>query len=184
MAMLFITHDLGIVGARSPTTSRDAARARSSKPGRWRTSSPIRSIPIRERCSPPSRKGEPPPRDARAPTIVERGEPAGLVSDQARLSSPHGRSREGGRRRFARRARGRDGRRRRRIGLRQDDARARDVAADPLGRRRSPIAGGAIEGLERRRRCGRCGARCRSSSRTRSARCRRACRSPRSSRRA
>ena len=121
---------------------RDRHAARANRRGGDRSSGvrPIRSIPIRERCSRRS------PRAIRRPPIRrgadgrERRQSARLVSDPAGLPAAHRRSCESGRWRFARRARGADRRRRRRIRLGQDDARPRDPAAHPLAKGRSPIA--------------------------------------------
>ena len=183
MAMLFITHDLGIVRKIADrvcvmTEGRDRrARARSPR------SSTRRSTPTRNGSSRPSRRAAP----TRSPTarrsLVEAGpikvwfpiKRGFLRRTVGHVKAVDGVSRRG--------ARGRDGRRRRRIRLRQDDARPRHPAPDLVGRAdrlpRPPHRRPA-----RQARCGRCARTCRSSSRTPTARSRRACRSPRSSRRA
>ncbi len=104
----------------------------------------------------------------------------GLVPDPPRPAPPGQGLCQGGRRRLAGAARRRDpgGRRRKRLG--QDDARPGAVAPARL-RGRHPLRRARHRAARSRSGCGRCGARCRSSSRTPIRACRRACRSRRSS---
>ena len=130
-----------------------------------RACSPSRSILIRGRCSPPSRKASRrrpihARRRSRAPTNLRVWFPI----KRGFLRRTVG-SRQSGRRRFARRARGPDGRRRRRIRARARRRSASRSCGSSARRGRSPIAGARSTGCTPRR-CGRCGATCRSSSRT------------------
>ena len=79
-----------------------------------------------------------------------------------------------GRRRELRGAGGRDARPRRRVGLRQVDARPDDRAAARADGRRDHLPRAADRGPRRAASCGRCAGRCRSSSRTRTRRSTRA----------
>ena len=174
MAIVFITHDLGIV-------RRIADRVYVMRSGEVvedgddrRRSSPARSIPIRSMllaAEPTGRKAPPPPS---APVLLEgtqrRGRPSSSAAafwpaqplmlravDRVSICA----------------AAGPDHRHRRRIRLGQVDARPRAAAA-AAERRRHPFRRPRHLRRRPRRRCGRCGANCRSSSRIRSARCRRA----------
>ena len=134
MAMLFITHDLGIVRKLADDVVRDAARQdRRGGAGR-RDLRQSRSIPIRRALLAAEPKGEPPPADPSRAACRRR-------ADDLKVWFPIKRG-------FLRRtvghvkavdgvslvaARGADARRRRRIRLGQDDARPRDAAAHPLG---------------------------------------------------
>ena len=170
MAMLFITHDLGIVRkiaddvavmqkgkiVETGKVTRDFRRAAASlhqNADRRRTE----GLAARRQCG---RKNH--PRGQRHPR---------LVSDQARLLPQDRRLRQGGRWGQRARARRRDARRCRRIRLRQNDARPRHPAAYPLGRARLFFSA-ATSRLSTSRRCGRCGATCRSSFKIPTVRCR------------
>ena len=132
MAMLFITHDLSIVRKHRRRRRRDAARAASSRRARRRSVFADPRHPYTRALLAAEPKGDPPPADRRRADDRERRRRARLVSDPQRLPAPHRRSRQSGRRRFARGARGADGRRRRRIRLGQDHAWPRDLAAHPV----------------------------------------------------
>ena len=133
MAMLFITHDLGIV-------RKIADRVCVMKEGK--IVEPGRSHDVFERPQHPYTRAllaaEPKPDPAPLqPRRADRGrdrQSEGLVSDQARRAAQGGRPHQGGRRRQHRGAQGRDARHRRRIRLGQDHARPRDPAADLVGR--------------------------------------------------
>ena len=180
MAMLFITHDLGIVRKLADDV---AVMQR----GRIVEAGPVAEIFSRPQHAytrallAAEPKGEPPEADAQArPVVTGRGH-QGVVPDQARLPAPHRRLYQGGRRRLARRARRPDARHRRRI---RAPARRRSgwrCCGSSVRRGRSPISAAASTAGAARR-CGPCGATCRSSFRTPMGRCRRACRSPESSR--
>ncbi len=180
MAMLFITHDLGLV-------RRIADDVCVMQHGRIVEAGPVQSLfaapkhPYTQALLAAEPSGAANPARARRADHSLDGTIARVVSDPARLSAPRGRSCEGGGRRLADAARRRDGRRRRRVGFGQDDAGSRAVAVDPL-RGADRLYGPAHRRLRPRRRCARCAAICRWCFKTRSARCRRACRWPRSSR--
>ena len=183
MAMLLITHDLGIVRKHGRPRLRHAATARSSKTG---AAEDVFAAP-QHRLYAASARGR------------AQGRAAGADDQRARSSSrrddlkvwfpikrgllqrtvDHVKAVDGA---VAEAARRRDARRRRRIGLRQDDARPR--ASCGSSRRKGPIAyvGKRIDGFDVAADAAAAQARCRSSSRTPTARCRRACRSARSSR--
>ena len=102
MAMLFITHDLGIVRKVAERCRGDAARAhRRGGAGRARVfAHPAASLhqgAARRRAQGRSAC----PTDPAAPVVLERRGRQGLVPDQARSPPAHGRSCEGGRRRLA-----------------------------------------------------------------------------------
>ena len=147
-------------------------------------SSPTRTIPIRGRCLRPSPKGDAAARrsvgadDRRAPTTCE----SGFRSGKGFCAAPSVTSKRSTAFRSCVRE-GQTRRRRRRIRLGQDDAGPRHPAAHPLRGADRLLRAQRIDGLDVEGRCGRSGARCRSSFRTPTARCRRACRWPRSSRR-
>ena len=179
MAMLFITHDLGIV-------RRIADRVCVMLKGKIVEQGPVAEIFDNPQHDYTKRLLAAEPKGRPAADRNRRGDPArsradeDLVPDQDRLPAPHHRPCEGGGRHRDQGPRGRDARRRRRIGLRQDDARPRHPAADLVGRadrlpRQTGSTGSAAPP------CGRSARISRSSSRTPMARCRRACRSPRSS---
>ena len=127
MAMLFITHDLGIVRKIADDVA-VMQRGRIVEAGRTAEvfADPRHEYTRMLLAAEP--KGDPPPADPTAKTILSAERRPRLVPDPQGLSAPHGRSCEGGRRRLGRGARGPDGRRRRRIRLRQDDAGPRDPA--------------------------------------------------------
>ena len=182
MAMLFITHDLGIV-------RKIADRVCVMKDGKIVEENAVAEI-FKSPQHPYTRAllaAEPHPHALQPnPDRRDRAEdrrPEGLVSDQARRDAQDRRPHQGGRRRQRRGAQGRDARRGRRVGLGQDHARPRHPAADLL-RWPDRVHGQSAAGACASRRCGRTAATCRSCSRTPTARCRRACRCPTSSRRA
>ena len=129
MAMLFITHDLGIVRRLADRVCvMTARRDRRSGHGTPKFSE-LAAAQLHHICSRPSRgRSARQPMREDAPVIVRTDEPARLVSDQAAVSSPDRRPHQGGRWRERRSAQGTDARRRRQIRLRQDDARPRDPA--------------------------------------------------------
>ena len=180
MAMLFITHDLGIV-------RKLADRVCVMNQGKIVEHGPVERVftaaehPYTRDCWPPSRSPIRRRRAAGAGGGRDRG-PQGLVSDQARRAAQGGRPHQGGRRHQHRGAQGRDAGRGRRIGLRQDHARPRHPAAD-LVRRARWCSWATPSRASSSSRCGRSAATCRSCSRTPTARSARACRSPTSSRR-
>ena len=179
MALLFITHDLGIVRK----IASDVAvmqKGKSSKRARPPRCSPIRSTPTPRCCSPPSRRARRRARRARAP-IVE--------AENLRVWFP---IRQGFLRRTVGHVKAVDGvsltvREGQTVGVVGESGSGKTtlgLAILRLIRSQGTIAycGRGLSGLSVKR-CGRSGARCRSSSRTPTARCRRGCRSPRSSRR-
>ena len=184
MAMLFITHDLGIVRKIADRVCvMTQGRDRRARAGRAR-SSRARSTPTRGSCSPPSRRAAPNPVAARRADHRRGRTDQGLVPDQARLLQTHRRPREGGRRRLDRASA-----RARPSASSASPARARPRSALPCCGSISSEGPIVFLGKRHRRararaRCGRCARTCRSSSRTPTARCRRACRWPRSSPRA
>ena len=133
MAMLFITHDLGIVRKiadrvcvmkRRQDRRAGAGRARSSR---------ARSIPTRARCSPPSRRAIRRRCSRDAPVVVETDDLKvwfPIKRGVLRKTVGHIKAVDGVEHRGAQ---GRDARRRRRIRLGQDHARPRDPAADLVG---------------------------------------------------
>ena len=133
MAMLFITHDLGIVRKMArPGLRDDQGPDRRAGPTEEIFANPQHAYTRHLLAAEP--KGDPPHSD---PTRAGRDggrRSEGLVSDQARLPPQDRRPHQGGRRRRRRRARRADARRGRRIGLGQDDARPRADAADLVGR--------------------------------------------------
>ena len=139
MALLFITHDLNVVRQHRRRRDRDAEGGH--RRGRFHGRGVRQSAPPYTRALLAAEpKGEAPPGRFERADHRQRRQSESLVSDPARALPPHRRPRQGGRRRVARRARGPDRRRRRRIRLGQDHARPRDAAAHPLGGSESPIA--------------------------------------------
>ena len=135
MAMLFITHDLGIVRKHRRRRRGDAARP--DRRGRAETAEVFADPqhPYTRMLLAAEPKGEPPPLDAtRAgrssrPTTSKSGSRSSkgfLRRTVGHVKAVDGVSVD--------RARGPDGRRRRRIRLGQDDARPGDPAPHPLGR--------------------------------------------------
>ena len=158
----------------------DAGRDRRERPDR-RRSSPSRSTPTPAGCWRPSRRAGAAPADPAAP-VAGRGR-ATSRSGSRSAAACSAASRATSRRSTACRsrcARGTTLGRRRRKRLGQDDARPRAAAPDSRPRATSASTG-ATSPRRRSGSCGRCGARCRSSSRTRIRACRRGCRSRRSS---
>ena len=124
MAMLFITHDLGIV-------RKIADRVCVMKDGKIVEQGPSSDV-FKSPQHPYTRAllaAEPKPDPAPLqPDGADRGRdrrPEGLVSDQARRDAQDGRPHQGGRRRQRRGAQGRDARHGRRVRLGQDHARPR-----------------------------------------------------------
>ena len=133
MAMLLITHDLGIVrkmaervyimqGGKIVETG--ATEEIFTAPKHAYTRQLLAAEP----------KGIPPAANDAAPVVVETDDLEGLVPDQEGRAPPHGRLRQGRRRALAQAARRPDARRRRQIGLRQDDARSRHHASHLVAR--------------------------------------------------
>ena len=129
MAMLFITHNLGIV-------RRIADRVAVMQAGEIVETGPTARI-FAEPSHPYTRKllaaepsGQPRPGPRRRPDGRRHRAPPRLVPDPPRPAPPHRRPHQGGQRRHRRDPRRRDPRRRRRVGLRQDHPRARHHAAD------------------------------------------------------
>ena len=154
MAMLFITHDLGIV-RRIADDVCVMQRGRIVEAGRRRDVFAAPRHPYTRMLLAAEPKGEPPPVDRSAPSRSSRRTTCASGSRSARgflrrtvghVKAVDGVSLDG--------ARGRDGRRRRRIRLGQDDARPRDAAPHPL---EGPIVycGRGIDGLDGEGRCGR-----------------------------
>ena len=179
MSLLFITHDLGIV-------RRIADRVCVMKGGEIVEQGPVEQVFNSAEASLYARsaRGRAEARSGAAAAGCAGGDVGrrseGLVSDQARVDAQDGRPHQGGRRRQHRGAQGRDARRRRRIRLGQDHARAGAAAADLVERAASCSSARTSRACASRR-CGRSGATCRSCSRIRSARSARACRSATSS---
>ena len=183
MAMLFITHDLGIVRkiADRVCVMKDGKIVEQGA-GRARLHG-ARSIPTRARCSPPSRS---PTRRRRSPTRrwclqtddlkvwfpIKRGVLRKVVGHIKAVDGVSVEVRKGETLGVV----GESGSGKTTLGL----AILRLISSDgPIVFMGKPIAGPADS-----RRCGRSAATCRSCSRIPTARCRRACRSPTSSRRA
>ena len=183
MAILFITHDLGIVRKIADRVCvMKEGKIVEHGHGRGRVSRAAASLharAARRRAQGPARR-----RSIRSGDVIIRTDDLKvwfpIKRGVLRRMVGHIKAVDGVSHRGAAR---RDARHRRRVRLRQDDARARDPAphllrrADRLPRQRS--AGPQVPA-----RCGRSGATCRSCSRTPTARSARACRSPTSSRRA
>ena len=133
MSLLFITHDLGIV-------RRIADRVCVMNGGKIVEKGSVEQVfevaaaSLHARTA--GRGAEARPGAAAAGVAGrDRGRrPQGLVSDPARSVAQDGRPHQGGGRRDAEGAQGRNARRRRRIRVRQDHARAGAVAADFVGR--------------------------------------------------
>ena len=147
MAMLFITHDLGIVRKIADTVC-------VMKEGKIVEQGPVervfsaRSIPIRARCSPPSRSPIRRRCSRSAPVVVEtdnlkvwfpikRGVMRRVVGHIKAVDGVEHRG-----------AQGRDARHRRRIRLGQDHARPRDPAADLVATARSCSWARPLQGLK------------------------------------
>ena len=182
MAMLLITHDLGVVRKMADRVyvMNDGPRGRGRQDGR-------RARAAAARLHAPPDVGAAQGVAARAQPFraggAGDGEPQGLVPDQEGPVAPHRRPREGRGRRVAQVARRRDHRRRGRVRLRQDHAGPGAAAARLLA------GADRLRGQTHRRprlggHAARCARRCRWCSRTPTGRSRRASPSARSSRRA
>ena len=132
--------------ARWPSASTSCRAARSSRRAPPRRSSPSRSMPIRKPSAGGRAEGQAAGSQRRGARRRRDRRPQGVVPDQAGLSAPHGRLREGRGRAVAQAARGADARRRRQIRLGQDDARARHPAARSRRKGRSPTSASASTG--------------------------------------
>jgi microcin C transport system ATP-binding protein len=131
MAMLFITHDLGIVRRKSRAVC-VMKEGEIVEHGPWRRCSPTPQHPYTRTCCRPSRRAS---RPGTPPTRSFPGRrPQGLVPGQEGSSAAHRRPHQGGRRRRSHGPRGPDRGRRRRIRFGQDDARPGAPAADLLHR--------------------------------------------------
>ncbi len=87
MAIVFITHDLGIV-RRFADRVYVMRQARWSRRARRKRSSSTRSMPIRKCCWPPSRPARKAPPPANAPVAARRQECRGDASGSAAASCP------------------------------------------------------------------------------------------------
>ena len=175
MAMLYITHDLGIV-------RKIADRVCVMSKGKIVEQGPVERVytapehPYTRALLAAEPKGVAPPINDSAPVVIKTDDLKIWFPIKRGVHAQDRRPHQGGGRRQHRGARGRDARRGRRVRLGQDHARARHHAADLLRR------ADRVHGQDRRtacssRRCGRSGATCRWCSRIPTARCRRACRS-------
>ena len=179
MAMLFITHDLGIVRK----IADDVAVMQKGKiveTGKMAEIFASPRHPYTQALIAAEPKGTPPADRSAAKTILEANDIRVWFPIKRGFFRKTRRLRQGRRRRLGERARRRDGRRRRRIRLRQNDARPCPPAAHSQRRARSSFSA-AKSKASTSRRCGRCGATCRSSFRTLTDRCRPGFRSPISS---
>ncbi len=133
MAMLFITHDLGIVRKLADTVC-------VMKEGKIVEQGPVERVftapehPYTRALLAAEPKPDPAPINAGCAGRGRDQGPQGLVSDQARRHAPGRRPHQGGRRREHRGAPGRDARHRGRIRLRQDHAGLGHSAAGVVGR--------------------------------------------------
>ncbi len=173
MAIVFITHDLGIVRRFADRVYvMQSRRGRRGRRHRDDLHAP-RSIPTRACCSRPSRpdarRRRRPARRSCSRAAMSRSSSASAAASSAGQPIDHARRRPhlGGA------AEGADDRHRRRIRIRQVDARA-GAAAAAAERGRHPLRRAATYRRPTATQMRRCGANCRSSSRIRSARCRRA----------
>ena len=127
MSMLFITHDLGIV---RKIADRVCVMTKGKIVETGPTQGDLRQPAARLYAAPAGGRaeGQAAGRQRRRQAGHDRQGHQGLVPDQARLLPPHRRPCQGGRRHRCHRARRPDAGRRRRIRLRQDDARPGAVA--------------------------------------------------------
>ena len=166
MAMLFITHDLGIV-RRSPTGSASCPRARSSRQGPTEAIFADPQHAYTSACSPPSRRADRRRRTRRAPIVIEAEDLKVWFPIKRGLPAPHGRPCQGGRRRRSSRCApaqtlgivGESGSGKTTLGL----ALLRLIRAEG----RSPSSASDIDGAVARGHAAAARATCRSSSRTR-----------------
>ena len=133
MALLFITHDLGIVRKFAKRVC-VMTQGRIVEQGATETIFTNPQHPYTKHLLAAEPKGDPPQSDAAAPVVMEADQLKVWFPIRRGFLPQDGRLHQGGRRRRRDRARGADARRRRRIRLGQDDARAGADAAHLVGR--------------------------------------------------
>ena len=177
MALLLITHDLGIVRKMAERVCVMTEGQIVEQGAGRRTSSPGPQHPYTRRLLAAEPKGRPEPAPATAPSWCAADDiRVWFPIKRGLLSAPSATSRRSTA--FARRLQGRaHAGRRRRERLRQDHARPGAAAPEPRARARSCSTARRLQGM-RGRRCGRCAGGCRSSSRIPTAASARACRRP------
>ena len=147
--------------------------ARSSKPGSAQGVFENPQHPYTKHLIEAEPKGAPPVTNLSGPVVVETDNLKVWFPIKRGLLAADRRSRQSRRWAEHEAARRRDARRGRRIGFRQNHARACAAAADFVGRARSPTSATASTDLPTTK-CGRCARKCRSSFKTLTVRCRRA----------